>query len=565
MSCRLRSRRGLLVPWSRLVRPAPQPTLLERQRLGRYETLFRLAAGGMAEVHVARMVGEGGFEKLVAIKRMLPSLAADERFVGMFLDEGRVAANISSPNVVATLDLGRADDDSLYLVMELVVGVALSTLRAANPAPMPVDLATEIIAQAALGLHDAHEARTAYGEWLAIVHRDVSPQNILVDVAGRVRITDFGVARAIERVTRTESGEVKGKLAYFAPEQARAKPLDRRADVFALGIVAWELLTGRRLFAGESPADTVIRVLEMPVPRVDEIRPEVPAALADAVARALDRDVYARTETAGALAKELRAAVPAVSPSDLGALVRERGGEALRRIERGIRERADLEHPAHDDREPSRSGTVPVHARVGSEDVAEAAPATVVEQGSFASGTRRTWIPAVTAVAFFLLFGVVVWASSRPEPPGSSQRLPALAVGVPPATAAPAAPQATSQQATPAQPPATASQPPPATATQATATQATSVEASPVEASPAQTTSLQATAPETAPSVTGTSEPTHDSPSPVLSSRRVATRDPALQEPADSDTRPTRPPRLTHSAGPRALRGLEDFESEVPE
>ena len=309
--------------------------------MGRYETLFRLAAGGMAEVYVARLVGEGGFEKLVALKRMLPNIAADPRFVGMFLDEGRVASNISSPHVVSTLDLGRADDDSLYLVMELVVGVSVASLRASlrqQGQIIPVEAAAEIVAQAALGLHDAHEARTVTGEWLSIVHRDISPQNILVDVSGRVRITDFGVARAIERVTQTQTGEVKGKLAYFAPEQARSKPLDRRADVFALGIVAWELLTGQRLFSADGgAAEQVLRVLEMPIPRVDEIRPEVPKALADAVARALERNVHDRTESAGLFAREIRAAVPSIGSEPIGVLVRERGGESLRRLEEGIR------------------------------------------------------------------------------------------------------------------------------------------------------------------------------------------------------------------------------------
>jgi serine/threonine-protein kinase len=310
-------------------------------RYGRYEVIFRIAAGGMAEVYVARLVGEGGFEKLVALKRMLPTLAEDEKFVGMFLDEGRVAANISSPHVVSTLDMGRADDDSLYLVMELVVGVSLSALlRVLSKAgeSVPLDLAVELLAQAAMGLEDAHEARTIYGEPLGIVHRDISPQNVLIDVAGRVRITDFGVARALERVTQTQSGEVKGKLAYFAPEQARAKPLDRRADVYALGIVGWELMTGRRLFMGEGPADTLMKVLEMEAPPISEYRPDAPAALVQAIAHALTRDLDGRTQSAGQFATELRASMTPSGPSKLGRFVKERGGESLLRLEEGIRQ-----------------------------------------------------------------------------------------------------------------------------------------------------------------------------------------------------------------------------------
>jgi hypothetical protein len=314
-------------------------------RFGRYEVLFRIAAGGMAEVYAARMVGEGGFEKPVALKRMLPTLAEDERFVQMFLDEGRLAAHISSPHVVQTLDLGRAEDDSLYLVMELVVGVSLSALIRAvlkKRTMFPVPVAVDLLAQAASGLHDAHEARTMYGQPLEIVHRDVSPQNILVDVSGRVRITDFGVARALERATHTQSGEVKGKIGYFAPEQVRGKEIDRRTDVFALGIVAWETLAGRRLFSGDNPAQTLDMVMSMDIPRLDTLRSDVPPSLADAVAHALERDLSERTPTAGDFAEELRYALVAagVRPSGssaVGALVRENGGESLMKLEDGLR------------------------------------------------------------------------------------------------------------------------------------------------------------------------------------------------------------------------------------
>jgi serine/threonine-protein kinase len=302
--------------------------------------LFRIAAGGMAEVFAARMVGEGGFEKPVAVKRMLPTLAEDERFVQMFLDEGRLAAHIASPHVVQTLDLGRAEDDSLYLVMELVVGVSLSALIRAvlkNRLPFPAPVAVDILAQAAEGLHDAHEARTMYGQPLQIVHRDVSPQNILVDVTGRVRITDFGVARALERATHTQSGEVKGKIGYFAPEQVRGGAIDRRTDVFALGIVAWETLAGKRLFSGDNPAQTLDMVMNMPVPRLDALRPDVSKELADAVERALVRDPAGRTASAGDFADELRRSTRRAGAAGVGELVRAHGGESLMKLEDGLR------------------------------------------------------------------------------------------------------------------------------------------------------------------------------------------------------------------------------------
>lgn len=516
-------------------------------RLGRYETLFRLAAGGMAEVHVARLVGEGGFEKLVALKRMLPNLAADERFVGMFLDEAKVAANISSPHVVSTLDLGRADDDSLYIVMELVVGVSLAALRAAltqQNVAMPVDLGAEILAQAALGLHDAHEARTAHGEWLAIVHRDVSPQNVLVDVSGRVRITDFGVARAIERVTQTESGEVKGKLAYFAPEQARAKPLDRRADVFALGIVAWELLTGQRLFAGDGPADTVMRVLEMPIPRVDALRPDVPAALADAIARALDRDVHARTETAADFAQEIRAAVPSVGLARVGELVRERGGQTLRRLEDGIRSHTPsssgrVSAPSRTprtsprvEREPdvandtiAQSGVVsaprePTAATVGTPPRAAESPA----------GTGRGRAVGAVIVTLLVAGGLGLWMTQREAvtPP------PTVAThDAPPPPPSPAPPSTVAELAAP--PPI---DPPPTVASVDTPSSRR-----PRRAPPAPLPETAPTAPAPAPHAHAAIEPTPPS------------------SPPPSTRAPERSVPSTHAT--HALAGMDDFESEL--
>lgn len=312
---------------------------------GRYETLFRIAAGGMAEVYAARVRGEAGFQKLVALKRMLPHLTDDERFVTMFMDEGRLAANISSPNVVSTLDLGRADDGSLYLVMELVLGTTLSGLlrnAAREGARIPIEVAVEILAQAAQGLHDAHEARTPFGAPLRIVHRDVSPQNILVGTDGRVRITDFGVARAILRRTKTTTGEFKGKLSYFSPEQCADKDLDRRSDVFSLGVVAWETLTTRRLFHAENPLAVLERVTRMPIPPAHAVNPAVPPAISDVVATALQRERDARYPTAAAFAQALRAAardtVGLADRTHVAALVAKFGGEVVERMERKLRQ-----------------------------------------------------------------------------------------------------------------------------------------------------------------------------------------------------------------------------------
>lgn len=316
-----------------------------RQRFGRYETLFRIAGGGMAEVFVARALGEGGFQKIVALKRMRPELAEDARFVTMFLDEGRLAANIASPHVVSTLDLGRAEDNSLYLVMELVTGTSLQALMYADDdntphaEPIPIPIAVDLIAQAAQGLHDAHEATSPSGEPLDIVHRDCSPHNILVDVKGQVKITDFGIAKAMERQTESHAGEMKGKLAYLSPEQARGLGVDRRVDIFILGIVAWEILAGRQLFDAEYPVEALHKVTTMPIPPLAQVRPDVSPAIADAVAQALERDPNVRFATAAAFGNALLNALGPRSAqhAQIGALVRKRGGESLARLERGIR------------------------------------------------------------------------------------------------------------------------------------------------------------------------------------------------------------------------------------
>lgn len=311
---------------------------------GRYEALFRIAAGGMAEVFAARIQGESGFQKLVAIKRMLPHLAFEEQFVNMFLDEARVAANISSPNVVQTLDLGRTEDGSLYLVMDLVVGITLSTLlrnEATRSQHVPIPFAVEMIAQAAHGLDDAHEARTPTGTHLGIVHRDISPQNILVGIDGRARVTDFGIARAIMRRTATNTGQLKGKFSYFSPEQALGHQVDRRSDIFALGTVAWETLTSCRLFHhADNPLVSLERVKAMPIPAPCELRPEIPKALSDAILGALERDPDRRFQTAADFEAAVRAGAretgPHPSTRQLAAYVQEAGARSLARLQQKI-------------------------------------------------------------------------------------------------------------------------------------------------------------------------------------------------------------------------------------
>jgi serine/threonine protein kinase len=273
---------------------------------GRYETIFRIGAGGMAEVFAARLRGEAGFERLVAIKRLLPHLAEDPQHVERFLDEGRLAARVVHPHVVQTLDLGRSDEGEPFLVLELIVGTSLEQLIRGRGDLPSVAVALAWLAQSAHGLHAAHIARAPDGAPLGLVHRDVSPHNILVGLDGDARITDFGIAQAAQlKMARTPTGQVTGKFAYFSPEQATGQALDARSDVFALGIVAWEALTGQRLFHADSPAQIFDRVRSLEVPPPHKLRNDLPARASQVVLAALQRDRAERTPDAHTFARAL--------------------------------------------------------------------------------------------------------------------------------------------------------------------------------------------------------------------------------------------------------------------
>src|SRR5688500_2262135 len=225
----------------------------ERQ-FGRYRLCFELASGGMGTVYLARAEGPSGFEKLVALKRIHEHLAKDPRFVAMFLDEARLAARIHHPNVCSVIDFGTVED-SYYLTMPFVEGESFHRLlrslaKRGDPGASRSFwyIAARIVAEACEGLHAAHELRDDVGEPLEVVHRDVSPQNLLIGYYGGVRVLDFGVASARHRLYSTATGEVKGKFAYIAPEQIEGQPVDRRADVWSLGVVLYECIALRRLF-----------------------------------------------------------------------------------------------------------------------------------------------------------------------------------------------------------------------------------------------------------------------------------------------------------------------------
>ncbi len=283
------------------------------QVLGRYELLLPIAKGGMASVWAARMRGTRGFQKMVAVKTMLPGLVDDLHFERMFLDEASLASQVRHPHVIEILDLGEVDR-ILYLVMEWVDGEPLNIIMkyAATRGGIPLAIAVSITAQACRGLHAAHELRDESGTLVGLVHRDVSPQNVLLTYEGVVKVVDFGVAKATSRVSHeTEAGQLKGKIAYMSPEQLRAERIDRRTDVFAVGILLYMMTTGTHPFRGDDQTQTIKRITsDDPVTPPSTIVPGYPAGLEAVVMQALAKDASKRYPTANDMLIGLTRALP---------------------------------------------------------------------------------------------------------------------------------------------------------------------------------------------------------------------------------------------------------------
>ncbi|UJR83540.1 protein kinase domain-containing protein [Sandaracinus amylolyticus] len=300
--------------------------------VGRYEILHRIASGGMGSVYLARAHGAAGFERLVAVKTLHPHLAHDDEFVAMFFDEARLAAQIRDPHVVATIDV--LDEPDLLLVMEYVEGVHLGVLvrRALErEGRLAAPVVLRIVLDALQGLAAAHDLRDGSGRPLGLVHRDVSPQNVLVGLDGAARLTDFGVARAEARRSTTREGTLKGKLGYMAPELSAGETADARADLFAMGVVLWEALTGRRLFDADTDAEIAIRVSTAPVATLSSVDPSL-APLDAVVTRALARS----RDTRFASAREMSDALERAAGPTLGIASRREVGDAVARLARDL-------------------------------------------------------------------------------------------------------------------------------------------------------------------------------------------------------------------------------------
>jgi serine/threonine protein kinase len=297
--------------------------------LGRYELLQRLAIGGMAELYLARATGIQGFQKLVALKRILPQYAVNDEFVAMFLDEARLAATLQHANIAQVYDIGQSDD-ALFFTMEFIHGEDVRSILKTScrrAARVPIEHALAIIAGAAAGLHAAHEKTALDGRPLRIVHRDVSPSNVIVSYDGGVKIIDFGVAKAARRQRETRTGTLKGKIAYMSPEQCRGEEVDRQSDVFALGIVLYELSTGQRLFQGDNEFAIMQQIVTADAPPPSTRVAGYPSGLEAIVMKALARDKRRRYATAQALQLDLesyaRAAGLVLSAVSLGDYMRE--------------------------------------------------------------------------------------------------------------------------------------------------------------------------------------------------------------------------------------------------
>jgi len=332
-------------PGTERARPAPAPLRepsWRDDRFGAYELLDRVAIGGMAEVFKAKRTGVEGFEKIVALKRILPHLSDNKEFLDMFVDEAKMVAGLTHPNIVQIFDLGRIEKD-YYIAMEYVHGRDLRTImkRAREKGlRMPLDLGLRVVSQVCAALEYAHRKKDERGRPMEIVHRDVSPQNILLSFEGEVKLVDFGIAKAATKASSTDRGALRGKLLYMSPEQAWGRPIDRRSDVFSLGIVLYEMVTETKPFLGAGSEISILELVrQCVITPARQVNPRVPEALDRLIMKALARDPAERFQDAGQMQRGLERFLrerPPVTTRDLARFLellfdrseREEGGDA---------------------------------------------------------------------------------------------------------------------------------------------------------------------------------------------------------------------------------------------
>jgi serine/threonine protein kinase len=422
------------------------------RQLGRYEVLTQLASGGMASVYIARAQGVAGFERLVAIKVLHPHLAYEQEFISMFLDEARLAARIRHMNVVPTLDVSDSPGDGYFLVMEYIEGDHLGALlgRAAKKGErLPQPFVCRVLVDTLQGLSAAHRLTDEHGAPMKLVHRDVSPHNILVGTDGIARLTDFGVAKADVRMASTRAGQFKGKLSYMAPEQASSNETDQRSDLFSVGIILWESLTGRRLFKGESNAATLNKLLNGTIVKPSELWPDV-EPFDDVVMKALSRNPDNRFQSADEFGEALDSAAGRAGVAktrDVAEVVRSLDADKLQDERQRVRDSIELlgraeiaasKVPMPREGTPTGSQTYNRDAVTGSHvhgsisGVLNDGTPVVVRTAAPDSHALK-WFVMVLAVVVFLYAGFLVWQLLQSTPPSErEERNPSTEVEPPP-------------------------------------------------------------------------------------------------------------------------------------
>ncbi len=471
-------------PVAKGLTPPPRIRILdaddERRKLDPYELIGEIASGGMATVVLGRLAGAGGFSRFVAIKQLHPHLAREEQFVQMFLDEARLAAGIHNPHVVPILEVGMSRG-GYFLVMEFIEGDTLAGLTVRlqkDGGTLPAPIALRIMVDALAGLHAAHQLTDADGVHLGLIHRDCTPQNILIGVDGSARLTDFGVARAASRLAITRPQQVKGKVAYLSPEQAHAMDLDRRSDLFTMGIVLWEALAGRPLFQAENEATTLSRVVSGPIPSVRSYVPDMPAALDEVCRRALHRDRNRRFRTAAEMAEALERAADAegfagvASPRELGKFVETSMGAELLAQRDAVRADLAPKSAAPPSSSASRSARPPLSVRGTASAVSlRGEPASEARGRAQAAAAARPVSSASSAPASSAPASLAP-ASSTPASSAPASSAPAASTPAPTADGA----QPSTSAAAPSEASAPTPSPPPTGAAAPTAPAADSVE-----------------------------------------------------------------------------------------
>ena len=393
-------------------------------KFGKYTLIRKLATGGMAELFLAIQKSVAGFEKLLVIKRILPSMNQDHAFIEMLLHEARIAATLSHPNIVQIFDVGQIDNQ-FFIAMEHVHGEDLRSIvrqmKVKGVYEFPIEHALAIVLGMCAGLSYAHEKRDLDGTALNIVHRDISPQNVVVTFTGDVKIVDFGIAKSDTRVGEsTKSGKLKGKVPYMSPEQARGEPVDARSDIFATGVMLFELTTGKRLFKGQSEYETLRLICERDYPRPSDVRQDYPADLEAIVMKALAKDREERYQSAREMQADLEAFVRrhqiAVSSLELNKFMQMLFEEKLASQKEALlqgKQLADIIEMQHRNSHPD--GTLEL-AVVGSSQSMPAAARTVTDVNASRLRSNKVLFAGIGVVALGVLGGIVGYALVKPKP-----------------------------------------------------------------------------------------------------------------------------------------------------